>query len=64
MHVNAAGTRMIILGNRRVAEDLLDRNAAKTSGRVQIIMGNAATGGLLLPFMAPNAMYACPLIRT
>lgn len=57
MHVNVGGTRMIVLGNKQVVEDLLDRNAAKTSGRVQIIVGNVMTGGMMLPFLSPDTMY-------
>lgn len=57
MHVNMGGLRMIVLGNSRVAEDILSRDAAKTSGRLGLTVVDIMTGGMFFATMGPTARY-------
>ncbi|KAF8997188.1 cytochrome P450 [Cyathus striatus] len=51
VYINLAGQHAIILGDMKVAGDLLDRRATIYSGRTKTIVSQILTGGLVLPFM-------------
>ena len=57
VRINAAGTTIIVLNDRKVAHDLLDLQAADTSNRARIIVGDLMTGGLMISFLNPGPLY-------
>ncbi|RYP53263.1 hypothetical protein DL768_001703 [Monosporascus sp. mg162] len=57
MRVNVPGKTIIVLNNRDVTEEILERNAAKTSARGMSVVADIMTGRLIFGFRGLDAMY-------
>ncbi|RYP78207.1 hypothetical protein DL771_000684 [Monosporascus sp. 5C6A] len=57
MHVKAPGRPIIVINDGDVAEEILERNAAKTSGRGMSVLADIVTGGLMFGFRGIDARF-------
>lgn len=51
MYLNAAGQPLMVINSQKVAADLLDRRAGKSSGRPPLIVADVLTGGNVIVFL-------------
>ena len=60
MYLNAAGQPLMVINSQKVAADLLDRRAGKSSGRPPLIVADVLTGGNVIVFLGYTDVYALP----